>query len=56
MINDAMSLGEDHASYCLKQVLSRGIVLFLSNQESVPNSAENNLTKILNESSLTKEH
>jgi len=54
VINDAMSLGEDNASYCLKQVLARGIVLFLSNQESVPNSAEDNLTKILNESSLTK--
>ena len=54
VINDAMSLGEGNASYCLKQVLARGIVLFLSNQESVPNSAEDNLTKILNESSLTK--
>ena len=54
VINDAMSLGEHHASYCLKQVFSRGIVLFLSNQEFVPNSAEENLIKILNESSLTK--
>ena len=54
VINDAMSLGENHASYCLKQVLARGIVLFLSNRESVPNSAEDNLTKILNGSSLTK--
>ena len=49
-----MSLGEGHTSYCLKQVLARGIVLFLSDQESVPNSAEDNLTKILNGSSLTK--
>ena len=54
VINDAMSLGEDNASYCLKQILARGIVLFLSNQKSVPNSAEDNLAKILNESSLTK--
>ena len=54
VINDAMSLGEHHASYCLMQVLSRGIVLFLSNQESVSNSAEDNFIKILNGSSLAK--
>ena len=54
VINDAMSLGEHHASYCLKQILSRGIVLFLSNQMPVSNSAEDTFIKILNGSSLTK--
>ena len=54
VINDAISLGEHHASRSLKQVLSRGIILFLSNQKSVPRSIEDNFIKILNESSLTK--